>query len=127
MAVDSTNLSARERKALDLISQGAVALIPGARYAIVKGTGQARYRVNKDGCECADWQKRGEQVGPCKHMLAARTLCAVYRMAEHSARRHGRTRLPAALARALAAGTAEQKRVDDLLAELHNPSELAAD
>lgn len=99
-------MTARDRKALDLIERGAVSLLPGRKYAIGNGNGKATYRVNRDGCVCTDWQKRGEQVGPCKHMIAARALCGVYRVMQDRAKRTGRCRMPAALARALANGTA---------------------
>lgn len=96
------NSTTREERAQSLIQSGAVTLVPGSRTARVAGSGKNVYTVNRDGCTCPDFQKRG---GPCKHQLAAAELCRLYRACRREAKATGRTRLPAALGRALVNGT----------------------
>ncbi len=68
MASNSTT-SNRESRAITLIEAGAVTLnLDGT--ATVRGSGKARYLVTKQGCPCPDYTQRGQQVGPCKHLLA---------------------------------------------------------
>ena len=98
----TTKLTPRQRKAQELLDNGAVSLFVGRGYANVKGSGDNIYRVTKDGCICPDRCKRGL---PCKHEIAVRELCRMYREHRSEAQETGRTRMPAALARALANAT----------------------
>ncbi len=118
------NSTTREDRAIALIDAGAVTLnFDGT--ATVKGSGKAQYLVTKQGCPCPDYTQRGEQVGLCKHLLAVKALCQVYRACREEARTTGRTRLPANLAKALprgaAAAPAPKLTVDDIL---YVPSDL---
>jgi predicted nucleic acid-binding Zn finger protein len=95
-----------------------VSLVPGRKWATVKGSGKASYKVNRDGCTCHDWLKRGDVVGPCKHMQAVRALCTIAKLARAEARETGRCTLPAPLGRALANGTRDQVERSRRAAEL---------
>ena len=99
----TTDLTPRQTKALALINAGAITLnLDGT--ATVRGSGKATYTVTKsDGCSCPDRARRGPG---CKHELACQALCEVYRACQREARATGRTRLPAALAKALPRGKA---------------------
>lgn len=101
-------LPARQRKAAELAKAGAVSLLPGRKWAVVKGSGKASYKVNRDGRECQDWLKRGEQTGACQHMLRVAALCDLPRQCRAEVKATGRCRRPAGLARALANGTADK-------------------
>ncbi len=94
--------TSREAKAQELINTGAVTLYLGRGYAEVKGSGSNVYRVTKDGCCCPDRTKRGQA---CKHELAVKALCEMFREHRAEAKASGKTRMPAALARALANAT----------------------
>ena len=98
----TTKRTTREQRAQELLDNGAVSLFVGRGYANVKGSGDNIYRVTKDGCICPDRQKRGPG---CKHELAVKALCEMYREHRSEARATGRTRMPAALAKALANAT----------------------
>jgi hypothetical protein len=122
-----SNSTTREAKALQLIAAGAVAITPGQKFATVKGSGHATCKVNKtDGCTCADLVNRAIE---CKHIIATRILCEMGRAARAEAKATGRCRIPADLARALAAGTAAKadraRRVSELTDEVFNPSDLS--
>lgn len=125
MAIDSTipaPLSTRQQKALTLIEAGAIALVPGRKWATVKGSGKASYKVSKSGCECPDYKRLGLDAGDpgfmCKHRLCLKALCDLARIARREARETGRCRIPAPLARALAAGTRETAERARRLAEI---------
>ena len=96
------NRSTRETRAQALLDSGAVSLFVGKGFAYVRGSGDALYKVTSDGCTCPDFAKRGPG---CKHEIAVRRLCAMYREHRSEARATGRTRMPAALAKALANAT----------------------
>ena len=94
----------REARADQLIREGKVALVIGHRFALVTGSKGKVYRVSREsGCECPDFRYRDVR---CAHLIVAAAICDVAHMARHLAKRHGRCRLPAALGKALANGTA---------------------
>ena len=94
--------TSRETKAQALIESGAVTLHLGRGYAHVAGSGGKVYQVSANGCTCPAFAKRGPG---CKHELAVRELCRLFREHRSEARTTGRTRMPAVLARALANAT----------------------
>lgn len=118
----------REDRAMALIESGAVSLVVGRNWSIVRGSGKASYRVSRDGCTCPDFTKRAVE---CKHIIAVRGLCGAYRVVRAQAKRTGRCRLPSALGRALANGTVEladrKRRLVELDDELFGPSDVAVD
>ena len=99
MATQSTT---REQRAQALIDAGAVTLLVGTGTAEVKGSKGAVYTVTRDGCCCPDRTKRGQA---CKHELSVKALCEMFREHRSEAKASGKTRIPAALARALANAT----------------------
>jgi len=112
----TTDLTPRQTRALALLECGAVAFVPGQKWATVRGSGKATYRVSKStGCTCQDFVRRGVE---CKHILACRALCDLAKLARREAAQTGRCTLPALLARALAAGTAEKAARSRVLAKL---------
>ncbi|HEX2174214.1 MAG TPA: hypothetical protein VHL09_17415 [Dehalococcoidia bacterium] len=123
-----TTLTPRQSRAIHLIESGAVAIVPGLPYTIVKGSGKASYKVSRDACECADYRKWGAEQGDpafmCKHREAVRALCDGIRILREEANRTGRVRLPAHVAKALANGTAlaavQARRAAELDAILFN-------
>jgi len=112
----------REAKALDLIQSGAVSIFPGREYATVKGSGKATYQVNRDGCTCPDFTRRG---GPCKHQLSVKAICTGIRLLREQAAQTGRVTLPANIGRALHNAAVAQRQqaaaLDDIL---FTPSDL---
>lgn len=100
MTIMKDTTDKRDSKAISLIEAGKVHLVLGQRFGYVDGSRGQLYRVNRDGCECADWLNR-QPEGGCAHQRALRWICGAYRMMIFRAKRHGRTRLPAALGRAL--------------------------
>ncbi len=90
-------MTSREAKAIALIDAGAVTLnLDGS--ATVRGSGTVVYTVRSGVCTCPDFTRRGID---CKHVLACRALCQVYRQCKADALATGRTCLPAHLAKAL--------------------------
>lgn len=100
MHFQDTTSDPRDLKAVRLIEEGKVHLTLGQKFAVVDGSNGEQYRVSRDGCGCKDWEHR-QPEGGCCHMRSVRWLCGAYRMMVHRAKRHGRTRLPSALGRAL--------------------------
>jgi len=100
------NSTTREDRAESLLHDGRVALYPGRAFADVIGSKGECYRVDRRGCTCPDYQRRGQD---CKHVLAVRQLCRDYRAAQAEARATGRAHLPAHLARALVNATQRQR------------------
>lgn len=95
-------LTPRQKKAIQIIEAGLVAFVPGESHVIVTGSKGEQYRCNRTECTCPDFKRRG---GPCKHQLASDAIVTVYRAARAEAKRTGRCRLPASVAKALTNGT----------------------
>lgn len=92
----------REDRAANLLATGAVTLnLDGT--ATVKGSGKAIYTVTKESCSCPDFQRRNLD---CKHRIATRSLCGLYRACRDQARETGRVRVPYLLSLALPKGGA---------------------
>ena len=96
--MDTMQDTKRQAKAQALIAAGAVTLKPGTGTALVRGSNGEQYTVTKTSCSCADHLARG---GDCKHRIASRILCGLYRDCAKQARETGRVTIPPSLMRAI--------------------------
>lgn len=93
-----TQDTTREARAQQLITEGRVTLRPGTGTALVRGSKGETYVVTREACSCLDFVSRGVD---CKHRLAAKELCSLYRECAKQARETGRVTIPPALMRAI--------------------------
>lgn len=94
----SKTILSRDEKARLLVANGAVTLRPGTGTALVRGSNGEEYVVTKTSCSCPDFARRGLD---CKHRIAAREICCLYRQCARQARETGRVTIPPQLGWAL--------------------------